>query len=221
MTLPFANIPFINKRVKFPVTPHIAAGLTSPDELRRIAAVAEKYGGTLKLAGGSIIILGLSLADGEKAITELGAKPESFIAKTVRGVAVCAGKPHCPMAQQDSTALGLALDGEHFGQPVPGKLRMGVSGCPNCCAEVLVKDIGLFGTAKGFTLAVGGSAGRSARVARTVAAGLPVIEVPAVLRAVLAFYRDHGKDKERIGDTLDRIGWDTFVAEAIPAEYRV
>lgn len=220
MTLPFANIPFINKRVKIPVTPHIPVGLTSPDELRRIAAVAEKYGGTLKIAGGSIIILGLSLADGEKALAELGVKPESFIAKTIRAVSVCAGKPHCPMARQDSTALGLALDSEHFGQSVPGKLRIGVSGCPNCCAEVLVKDIGLYGTAEGFTLAVGGSAGRGARVGRVVAAGLPADTVPGVIRAILAFYRGHGRDKERIGDTLDRVGWDIFLGETIPAAYR-
>ncbi|SDF60577.1 hypothetical protein [Sporolituus thermophilus] len=140
---PLANIPFLNKRVKFPVTPHIPGGLTTPEQLRQIAAVAEKYGGRLKIVGNGITIMGLSLADGEKALAELGCKPESFIAKSVRAVAMCPGKPDCPMAQQDSTALGLALDSEFFGQQAPGKVRIGVSGCPNCCAEVFVKDIGV------------------------------------------------------------------------------
>ncbi|MDT8903165.1 nitrite reductase [Anaeroselena agilis] len=216
MTLPIANIPFINKRVKFPVTPHIPAGLTTPDQLRQIAAIAEKYGGSLKITGGGIVILGLSVADGEKALAELGAKPESFIAKAVRGVAVCPGKPHCPMARQDSTALGLALDAEFFGQPTPGKLRLGISGCPNCCAEVMVKDIGLYGTAEGFTVAVGGNAGRSAKIARVAAEGVPAGQIAPLVRSILAFYRDHGKDKERLGDTIGRVGWEEFLTAVFP-----
>lgn len=213
-------IPVLNKRVKFPVTPHIPGGMATPDQLRQIAAVAEKYGGAIKITGAGIILLGLSLTDGEKALAELGAKPESFIASSIRGVAVCPGKSHCPMARQDSTSLALSLDSEFFGQPAPGKLRLGVSGCPNCCAEVFVKDIGLFGTAEGYTLVLGGNAGRRARVARTVADGVPAAAVASIIRTILAFYRQHGQAKERLGDTLDRIGWEPFAHETIPAEYR-
>lgn len=217
---PLANIPFLNKRVKFPITPHIPGGLTTPEQLRQIAAVAEKYGGRLKIVGNGITIMGLSLADGEKALAELGCKPESFIAKSVRAVAMCPGKPDCPMAQQDSTALGLALDSEFFGQEVPGKVRIGVSGCPNCCAEVFVKDIGLFGLPKGFTLVVGGNAGRHAQVGKIVGENIPAEEVPAIVRAILAYYRQHGRTKERLGQMIDRLGWDDFLTATIPAPYR-
>lgn len=220
MSLPIAKIPFLNKRVKIPVTPHIPGGLTSPEQLRQIAEIAERYGGTLKIIGSGIVIMGLSLTDGEKALAELGVKPESFIAKSVRAVHICPGKPHCPMAQQDSTELGLALDSEFFGQEVPGKIRIGVSGCPNCCAEVFVKDIGLYGTAKGYVLAVGGNAGRQAAVAKVVAQNIPADGVAPMIRSILAFFRKHGQAKERLGKTIDRIGWDHFIAETIPAEFR-
>ncbi len=213
-------IPFVNKRVRFPVTPHFPGGLVTPDQLRQLAAVAEKYGGALKIIGGGITIMGLCLADGEKALAELGIAPESFVAKAVRTVAMCPGKPHCPMAQQDSTALGLALDKEFFGRAAPAKVRLGVSGCPNCCAEVFVKDIGLFGTAKGFTLAVGGNAGRKARVGRIVAVDVPPDGVQGIVEAALAYYRQRGADKERLGDTLDRTGWDDFLAAVVPEGYR-
>ncbi|NLL02621.1 MAG: nitrite reductase, partial [Mollicutes bacterium] len=33
MNLPLAKIPVLNKRVKFPVTPHIPGGLATPDQL--------------------------------------------------------------------------------------------------------------------------------------------------------------------------------------------
>lgn len=207
-----AGIPFLGKRVKFPVSPHIPGGLASPDQLRQLAAVADKYGGTVKIIGGGITIMGLSLADGEAALAELGVQGESFIAQAVRSVAICPGKPHCPMARQDSSALGLELDRLYYGRATPGKVRLGVSGCPNCCAEIFVKDIGLFATAEGYTLVVGGNAGRQARVGRVIAEGLPADRVPAVVGAILDYYSRHGKAKERLGDTLDRVGWEEFAA---------
>lgn len=220
MIAKIAGIPFLNKRVKFPVTPHIPGGMATPEQLRRIAAVAEKYGGTLKLVGSGITIMGLSLADGEAALAELGVAPESFIAKSVRAVALCPGKPHCPMAQQDSTDLGLLLDKEFFGQQTPAKVRIGVSGCPNCCAEVFVKDIGMYGTDQGFTLAVGGNAGRKARVGRVVAERLPQEAVASVVESILGYYRLHGREKERLGDTLDRTGREEFIGTVVPARFR-
>jgi NAD(P)H-nitrite reductase large subunit len=214
------GIPFLNKRVRFPVAPHFPGGLVTPGQLRQIAAVAEKYGGTLKIIGNGITIMGLNLADGEAALAELGVAAEVLTAKSVRAVAMCPGKPHCPMAQQDSTTVGLALDSEFFGQQAPAKVRMGVSGCPNCCAEVFVKDIGLFGSAQGVTLAVGGNAGRNAKVGRVVAAGVPADRVPALIRAIMGYYLQQALDKERLGDTIARTGWEAFVVAVIPPEYR-
>lgn len=219
MTLPFANIPFLNKRIKFPVTPHIPGGLTTPDELRKISDIAEQYGGSLKIVGNAITIIGLTVADGEKALGELGRKGESFIAKAVRSVSFCPGKPGCPRALQDSTPLGLELDDEFFGQELPGKLRIAVSGCPNCCVEPLVKDIGMYGTAKGYTLAVGGSSGLTAQIARVVAEKIPAEEIAPIIRCILAYYTTQGKSKERLGQTIDRLGWDQFTKETIPEKY--
>lgn len=219
MTLPLASIPFLNKRIKFPVTPHIPGGLTTADQLRQIADIADQYGGSLKIVGNAITIMGLTLADGEKALTELGCKGESFIAKAVRSVSFCPGKPSCPRALQDSTPLGLALDEEFFGLELPGKLRIAVSGCPNCCVEPLVKDIGMYGTAKGYTLAVGGSSGLKAQVANIVAEKIPAEKIPSIIHSILSYYRDHGKTKERLGQTIDRLGWAGFLKNTIPNEY--
>jgi NAD(P)H-nitrite reductase large subunit len=42
-----------------------------------------------------------------------------------------------------------------------------------------------------------------------------------IIDSILAYYRLHGKDKERLGDTLDRTGWDQFIETVIPQEYRL
>ena len=218
MTLPLTNIPFLNKHIKFPVTPHIPGGLTTTKQLREIADIADQYDGSLKIVGNAITIMGITLADGEKALAKLGCKGESFIAKAVRSVSFCPGKPNCPRALQDSSSLGLVLDEEFFGQELPGKLRIAVSGCPNCCVEPLVKDIGMYGTAKGYTLAVGGSSGIKAQIARVVSEKVPAEEITPIIRSILAYYRKHGKSKERLGQTIDRLGWDEFKQHAIQVQ---
>lgn len=219
MTLPLANIPFLNKRIKFPVTPHIPGGLTTANQLRQIADMADQYGGSLKIVGNTITIIGISIADGEKVIAELGCKPESFIAKAVRSVSFCPGKPNCPRALQDSSQLGMKLDEEFFGYELPGKLRIAVSGCPNCCVEPLVKDIGMYGTAKGYTLGVGGSSGLQAQVAKIIAEKIPAEEISSIVSSILNYYKEHGKSKERLGQTIERLGWDAFAQQTIPTKY--
>lgn len=195
-----------------PLAPRLPGGLATPAMLRQLADVAERYGGTIKIAGNSIVILGLRCEDRALALAELGLDNQSLSAKAVRGVAICAGKPHCPRAIQDSTALGLALDTQFYGTELPGKLRMGVSGCPNCCAEVFVKDIGLYGIAAGYTVVVGGNSGRKAQAGRIVAEKVPVDKVLPLIEKIIDYYRTLGLPGERLGYTIDRLGFEDFAA---------
>lgn len=214
------NQSFSNKRLTFPVTPHIPCGLTTPDQLRSIADLAEQYNGKLKITSGSISITGLTRENSEKIHHKLNIAVESFMSSTIRSIAVCPGNPDCPMARQNSTELSLLLDKELFGQPAPGKFRIGVSACPNCCAEVFVKDVGLYGTASGYVLVAGGNSGRKARIAWMIARDIPQDQVLSIITAILHYYRIHGDPKERLGQTLDRSGWPEFIETTIPLPYR-
>lgn len=201
-----------NHPVNLPLAPRLPAGLATPAQLRQLADIAERYGGLIKIAGNSIVILGLSTENRAQALAELGGNSQSLSAKAVRGVAVCAGKPHCPRAVQDSTALGLALDSKFYGTELPGKLRMGVSGCPNCCAEVFVKDIGLYGVAHGYTVVVGGNSGRQAQAGRIVAQKVAAEEVLPFVSRIIDYYRTYGQPGERLGQTINRLGFEDFAA---------
>ncbi len=210
MSFSLNKIPLLNKLVKLPVSPHLPGGRVTPDLLRRIADLAEKKDCRIKILGGSLTLLDIPVAESDEVLNELGCRGESFIAPCVRGVQFCPGKGDCPRGLQESSKLGLELDRLFFGEAVPGKLRIAVSGCPNCCAESPVRDIGFWGTAKGYTLVVGGNSGRQAAIAREVARELSFEQAIALTAATLDYYRQHAVKKERLGQMLERKGWEEF-----------
>ena len=163
----------------FAIAPHIAGGIASPDLLRKIADVSEKYGAAaIKITSAQrMSIVGLKEADLDNAWDELGMKPGAAIGLCVRSVKICPGTTFCKRGQQDSVGLGLKLDEIYHGMELPSKLKIGVSGCMNSCAENAIKDIGIMGTPKGFTVMVGGSAGLRPRLAEVIAEELDEEEV--------------------------------------------
>ncbi|WP_135609856.1 NAD(P)/FAD-dependent oxidoreductase [Methanococcoides sp. AM1] len=198
----------------FAIAPHIPGGITSPDLLRKIADVSEKYGAAaIKVTSSQrMAIVGLKEEDLDNAWEDLGMKPGAAIGLCVRSVKICPGTTFCKRGQQDSVGLGLKLDEIYHGMELPSKLKIAVSGCMNSCAENAIKDIGIMGTPKGFTVMVGGSAGLKPRLADTIAEELDEEEVLALVDKIITYYKTHTK-KHRIGRIIDEIGLETFKTE--------
>jgi NAD(P)H-nitrite reductase large subunit len=74
-----------------------------------------------------------------------------------------------------------------------------------------MKDLGFFGTETGFVAVAGGKGGGTPRPGREIARDLTAEQAVALARKVIAFYRANGKAPERLGATIDRVGFDTFV----------
>jgi NAD(P)H-nitrite reductase large subunit len=98
---------------------------------------------------------------------------------------------------------------------LPGKLKMGVSGCLNQCAESSVKDLGLVGKAKGWTILVGGNAASRARIGVTLSEDLSSEKTLATCARVIAYFKENGKKGERMGRFIDRVGFETFKAAVL------
>jgi NAD(P)H-nitrite reductase large subunit len=196
----------------FSISPHIPGGFADPALLRKIADVAEKYGAKfIKLTGAQrIAIIGIREDDLDKAWAEFSDRSKA-IGLTIRSIQICPGTRACKKAKQDSPGLGFALDKEFYGKPAPAKFKMGVSGCPNCCSDSWMKDIGFFGTDKGFTVVAGGKGGGTAKIGRVLAENLTADEAVTLARKIIAFYREQGKFPERLGATIERVGFDEFV----------
>jgi len=57
---------------------------------------------------------------------------------------------------------------------------------------------------------VGGKDGGTAKPGRELADGLTADQAVALARKVIAFYREIGQAPERLGATIERVGFDRF-----------
>ena len=196
------------------IAPQIPGGIASPDLLRKIADVSEKYGAAaIKLTSAQrMAIVGLKEEDLDNAWADLEMKPAAAIGLCVRSIKICPGTTFCKRGQQDAVGLGLKLDEIYHGMELPSKLKMAVSGCMNSCSEPAIKDIGIMGTPKGYKLMVGGTAGIRPRLADVVAEELNEDEVLDAVEKIIGFYKTHTK-KQRLGRLVDEIGLDKFKEE--------
>ena len=195
----------------YAIAPHIPGGIMDVSTLRKIADVAEKYkASAVKITSAQrMAIVGLKAEDLDSVWTDLDMPPGAAIGLCVRSVKICPGTTFCKRGQQDSVGVGLKLDELYHGMKLPSKLKMGVSGCLNTCAESSVKDIGLIGTAKGWKLLAGGSSGIKPRIADLIAEGLDDDEALKLVNNIIEFIKSRG-EKKRLGRIIDGMGLEEF-----------
>ncbi len=197
-------------RKSYAITPHIPAGLTTPEQLEQIAAVARHYGARLKVGSGQrIAIIGLAEENIDAAWEDLdGMRRARPFGPCVRSVKICPGTDFCKRGQQDSVALGLKIDERYQARELPWKLKISVSGCMNDCAEACIKDIALLGTPKGWHLQVGGNGGSAPRLSQRLLEHIPTEEeaLAAIERLINWFTACNRKC--RIGKLVDEVGID-------------
>lgn len=197
----------------YAVTPRIPCGLiTDFGLLRRIADVAQRYGASaIKVTSSQrLAVIGVREEDLDSIWSDLDMTPGFALGLCIRSIKACPGTTYCRLGQQDALALGLRIEERHVNQPAPNKLKISVSGCPMDCAEAHVRDIGLIGSRKGYTLELGGCVGPGPRLAQVVAEELPEARAEELVGRVIEVYRDLGI-KKRLGKVLDEVGMERFV----------
>jgi NAD(P)H-nitrite reductase large subunit len=196
----------------YAVAPHIPCGVVSPETLRKLADVAEKYGAAaLKITSAArIAIVGLKEEDVDDVWAELEMSTGFAVGLCVRSVKACPGTAFCKRGLQDSLTLGLELDEQYHGLELPGKFKMGVSGCPNQCAETCIKDFGLVGLPRGWRLLVGGNGGAKPRLSRELARDLSKEQVLELIAKIVEFYKSNARPHQRLGSMIEKVGFDQF-----------
>lgn len=204
----------LEKENKKFIAPHFRGGVVAPADLRKIADICEKFPESkIKLAG-EIIIGGIK--DGQKnedCRAMLNLPLYGVAGFSVRPVKLCAGGYICDNNVQDSFGLGIKLDEKFSGRKLPFKMIISVSGCGRCCSEPLVKDIGIVATQQGYSLFVGGAAGRGPRIAMKLREHLGENEVIDIVERIVNVYEKKGKTPERLGFFIEKMGFEKFKEE--------
>jgi nitrite reductase (NADH) large subunit len=198
----------IQKDGTFSVIPRMRGGVTTPSELRKIADAADKYHAKMVKVTGSqrIDLLGINKEDLPKVWADLGMPSGHAYAKAVRMVKSCVGTDFCRFGTQNSIDTGIRLEKMLEGLYTPGKLKMGVVGCPRNCAEATVKDIGLVGIEGGWQVVVGGAAGKRVRAADILVTVNTTDEAMEAACLFFQYYRENGEYLERTYDFIERVG---------------
>lgn len=201
---------------EYAIAPHIPCGFVTPDLLRKIADVSEKYNAkTLKITGATrIAIVGLKEDDIDAAWEDLGLDKGAAVGLCIRSIRTCPGLT-CKLGKQDAVSLGLKLDEKYHAYELPGKCKMAVSGCKTCCAESWVRDIGLIGDKDGWNLIIGGNVGTIPRIGKQLISGLDDEAALKAIEKVIGYYEENGKPNERLGKMIERIGIEPFKAAVV------
>ncbi|MHB1350343.1 MAG: nitrite reductase [Desulfobulbus sp.] len=130
-------------------------------------------------------------------------------------VQACGGRDNCRYGVGDSQTLGAAIERLSFAEPLPAKVKVGISGCRMCCCESWIRDVGLIAEQKGWKLLFGGNGAGRPRIGDVVAQGLSDREALALVEKCLTFYREHAKNKTRTARFMERVGIDALKQQVL------
>jgi nitrite reductase (NADH) large subunit len=220
---------FINDRVHgniqkdgtFSIIPRIYGGVTSADELRRIADVADKYQAKMvKITGGQRIdLVGIAKSKMPEAWRDLGMPSGHAYTKAFRTCKTCLGSDFCRYGVGDSTALGIAIERRFQGIESPGKMKLATAGCPRNCSEATVKDLGAVAIEGGrWEIYIGGAAGAHVRKGDLLCTVSTHDEVLKMMGRFMQYYRENARYLERTYDFVVRLGIEKVQAVVVRDE---
>lgn len=207
---------FVNEKMEgniqndgtFSVVPRMYGGTTTADDLIKLGEAAKKYNVPLvKITGASRIgLYGVKKEDVPHVWEDLGMRSGYAYSKSLRNVKSCVGSAFCQFGTQDSLGLGIKLEQAIEMVDTPHKMKMGVTGCPRNCAEVLTKDFGVVCVENGYQLYFGGNGGTEVRECDSLITVKTEEEVITLAKAYVQYYRENANYGERTAPWVERTG---------------
>ncbi|MGL5702580.1 hypothetical protein, partial [Cetobacterium sp.] len=101
------------------ITPHIPGGFITPDKLIKIAEVAKKYKGVLKITSGQrVLITNLKEEDLGPIWDELGMEPAVRTQNSVKNVEICPAN-YCKRSKYPTIGIGMKISNNFHGMELP------------------------------------------------------------------------------------------------------
>jgi len=194
-------------------------GVFSAEKLALLAEAAKKYGdGNVTLtARMGFEIMGI-VPENVEAIAEFLTGNKLEIGGTgakVRPIVACKGSV-CRHGLFDTQGFALRLHEKYYrgwhDVTLPAKFKIGIGGCPNNCAKPQLNDFAVVGAGKGercVKIFIGGKYGKKQRKSDELGGLFTLDEADAILERALNYYKNTAQPKERFGDMIDRVGFET------------
>ncbi len=197
---------------KYPKTscpmPGMDTGNMSLEDLELVIEIVRKHDiPMVKISGGNRLYFhGMEEKNLQILRQELGVQEESP-QKTgnIHNIQACPGKRWCKYGKMETEKITRLLAELKFNQPLPAKVKVGISGCHFCCCESWVRDIGLSGEKNGWKLTIGGNAGGRPRIGNIIGEGLNDQEAFNIIKKTLLFYIKNAKHKTRTARFMEQI----------------
>ena len=199
-------------RQSYAIVPRLPGGLLDVNTLKRLAQVVETYQiPIVKITSGQrIALVGMKAEQLDSIWRDLGLDPGKATELCLHYVQVCPGNTVCSFGLQDSLTFGTMLEEYFSDRDFPAKVKIGVSGCPFTCAESVVRDVGVVGKKKGWTVSFGGSSTRTPRAGDILGEGLSDDQARDLIDRCLRFYAENANKKERTARFVARVGIDSI-----------
>jgi NAD(P)H-nitrite reductase large subunit len=197
----------------YTVLPDIHAGMLTLEHLENLVALTRQYRiPRMKITSAQrIAVLGLPPEDLQALQSELriaGSPPHTR--NRVHYVQACPGSTWCKYGVGDALTLGWRLEQLELANPLPAKVKVGISGCGMCCCESWVRDVGLAAEKKGWRMSFGGNGAGRPRIGDLIAQGLSDDEAVSLVEKTLNYYIQEARFKTRSARFMERIGIDTL-----------
>jgi ferredoxin-nitrite reductase len=185
----------------------LPVGRMSCDQMRGLAAIAERYGsGTIRLTVWQNALISDIPEDRIEEVTrELEALGFAWKATEVRaGLVACTGNFGCKFSSADTKRHALAIaDSLDARLELDVPINIHLTGCPNSCAQHYIGDIGLLGTkvsveddmVEGYHVFLGGGYGPDQDIGREIYREVKAEDAPFVIERMLRGYQSarHGE----------------------------
>lgn len=139
----------------------------------------------------------------------------------LRTTTCCPGNNWCKSGLINTFSLARRIEDElgiKCGTDLPHKFKIAISGCPNACTRPQASEIGIHGQVDlssaekriGYTVYLGGCAGRTPRYGVKLNKVFTEDEVLDLVKKVVTAYRNKGKPRQRLALLMEEIGKDFY-----------
>lgn len=188
----------------------------SRDDLKMLWSTVEKFNvERIRFSSGSqIAVSGLAAEQLAEFVNDLipllKPQPDNGLASILN----CNDCGDCKNGCISTGELVRKLGSLELPQPMPGRIKVAVAGCPRCCTMPRLRDIGFIpasAKAETWNIFFGGNGGRTPRIADQIGAHLTLEESLDLVQRALTLYQREAGDKMRTSGYLRTMVLEEFL----------